>query len=29
MKEIKAFVHRGRVADIVQVVEAAGFRHLP
>jgi nitrogen regulatory protein P-II 1 len=28
MKEIKAFVHRGRVADIVQALEQAGFIRL-
>ncbi|HMM58209.1 MAG TPA: P-II family nitrogen regulator [Rudaea sp.] len=28
MKEVKAFVHRARIADIVQALEAAGFRHL-
>lgn len=28
MKEVKAFVHRGRVADIVHALEQAGFRHL-
>ncbi|MBN8739063.1 MAG: transcriptional regulator [Lysobacterales bacterium 69-70] len=28
MKEIKAFVHRGRVADIVHALEAAGYRQL-
>lgn len=28
MKEIKAFVHRGRVADIVHALEEAGYRHL-
>lgn len=28
MKEVKAYVHRGRVADIVHALEAAGFRDL-
>jgi len=28
MKEVKAFVHRGRVADIVHALSAAGYRHL-
>ncbi len=28
MKQIKAFVHRGRVADIVHALEAAGHRQL-
>lgn len=28
MKEIKAFVHRGRIADVVHALDAAGFRHL-
>jgi len=28
MKEVKAFVHRGRIADIVHALEGAGFRHL-
>ena len=28
MKEVKAYVHRGRIADVVQELEAAGFRHL-
>lgn len=27
MKEIKAFVHRGRVADIVHALAAGGYRH--
>lgn len=28
MKQIKAFVHRTRVRDLVHALEAAGFRHL-
>ena len=28
MKEVKAFVHRGRVADIVHALADAGLRHL-
>ena len=28
MKQITAFVHRGRVADIVHALAAAGHRHL-
>lgn len=28
MREIKAFVHRGRIADIVRALEGAGFHHL-
>ncbi|MGN6228345.1 MAG: P-II family nitrogen regulator [Dyella sp.] len=28
MKEVKAYVHRGRVADIVHGLEQAGFVHL-
>ncbi|MBS0576423.1 MAG: P-II family nitrogen regulator [Proteobacteria bacterium] len=28
MKQIKAFVHRTRVGDLVHALEAAGFRHL-
>ena len=28
MKQLKAFVHRGRIADIVHALEQAGFRHL-
>jgi len=28
MKEVKAFVHRGRVAEIVHALNAAGYRHL-
>ncbi|MBW8373134.1 MULTISPECIES: P-II family nitrogen regulator [Stenotrophomonas] len=28
MKQIKAFVHRNRVADLVHELEAAGFRRL-
>jgi len=28
MKEIKAFIHRNRVADIVRALGAAGFRNL-
>ena len=28
MKQVEAFVHRGRIADIVQALEAGGFRHL-
>jgi len=28
MKEIKAFIHRNRIADIVRALGAAGFRNL-
>jgi len=28
MKEIKAFIHRNRVADVVRILGAAGFRNL-
>lgn len=28
MKEIKAFVHRNRIADVVRALEQAGFRNL-
>lgn len=28
MKEIKAFIHRNRTADIVRALHAAGFRNL-
>jgi len=28
MKEVKAFVHRGRVSDIVHALEQAGYQHL-
>jgi nitrogen regulatory protein P-II 1 len=28
MKEVKAYVHRGRIADIVRELESAGFEHL-
>lgn len=28
MKEIKAFVHRGRAADVVHALVAAGFKEL-
>ena len=28
MKEVKAFVHRGRVAAIVHALNTAGYRHL-
>lgn len=28
MKEIKAFVHRNRIADVVRALEGAGFRSL-
>lgn len=28
MKEIKAFVHRNRIADVVHALRAAGFRNL-
>lgn len=28
MKEVKAYVHRARAADIVQALEAAGFKNL-
>ena len=28
MKQIKAFVHRNRVADLIHALEAAGFRRL-
>lgn len=28
MKEVKAFIHRGRIADIVHALDEAGFRHL-
>lgn len=28
MKEIKAFVHRNRIADVVRALEAAGYRGL-
>jgi nitrogen regulatory protein P-II 1 len=28
MKEVKAYVHRARIADIVQALETAGFQHL-
>ena len=28
MKEIKAFVHRSRIADVVRALEKAGFRNL-
>lgn len=28
MKEIKAFIHRNRIADVVHALAAAGFRNL-
>ena len=28
MKEIKAFVHRNRIADVVRALEQAGYRNL-
>lgn len=28
MKEVKAFIHRNRVGDVVRALEHAGFRHL-
>lgn len=28
MKEIKAFVHRNRIADVVRALRAAGYRNL-
>ena len=28
MKQIKAFVHRNRVSDLIHALEAGGFRHL-
>ena len=28
MQEIKAFVHRNRIADVVDALSSAGFRHL-
>ena len=28
MKQIKAFVHRNRVSDLIHALEAAGFRRL-
>ncbi len=28
MKQVKAFVHRNRVSDLIHELEAAGFRHL-
>ncbi len=28
MKEIKAYIHRNRIADVVHALEAAGFRNL-
>ncbi len=28
MKEIKAFVHRNRIADVIRVLHDAGFRQL-
>ncbi|HED52417.1 MAG TPA: P-II family nitrogen regulator [Gammaproteobacteria bacterium] len=28
MKEIKAFIHRNRIADVVRALGAAGFRNL-
>jgi len=28
MKEIKAFIHRNRVADVIHVLKDAGFRNL-
>lgn len=28
MKEVKAFVHRARIGDIVHALEEAGFQHL-
>jgi len=28
VKEVKAFIHRGRIADTVHALEQAGFRHL-
>lgn len=28
MKEIKAFIHRNRVADVVRALESAGYRNL-
>jgi len=28
MKEIKAFIHRNRVADVVRALEATGYRNL-
>jgi nitrogen regulatory protein P-II 1 len=28
MQEVKAFVHRNRIADVVDALSSAGFRHL-
>lgn len=28
MKEIKAFIHRNRIADVVHALKAAGFRNI-
>jgi nitrogen regulatory protein P-II 1 len=28
MKEVKAFIHRGRVVDVIHALEEAGFRYL-
>ena len=28
MKEVKAFIHRGRIVDIIHALEDAGFRYL-
>lgn len=28
MNEIKAYIHRGRIADVIRALEKAGFRHL-
>jgi nitrogen regulatory protein P-II 1 len=28
MKEIKAFIHRNRITDVIHALKEAGFRHL-
>ena len=28
MKEIKAYIHRNRIADVVRALEQAGYRNL-
>ena len=28
MKEIKAFIHRNRITDVIHAMKEAGFRHL-
>ena len=28
MKEVKAFIHRGRVVDVIHALEDGGFRYL-